>query len=438
MSIYLDDGDIQLHHGEAAGVLRSLPAGIVQTAITSPPYWALRDYGTAEWTGGDPDHDHQGSVARTMPAGTAKQASNAGSVGVRSGDCECGARRVDSQLGLEPTPEQYVERLVEILRELRRVLRDDGTLWLNIGDTYATGAGAVGDHPGAGDQGAEWHGPTTQPNWMPLRGYKPKDLIGVPWMVAFALRADGWYLRSETIWSKPNPMPESVLDRPTRAHEQLFLLAKSRRYYYDAEAIAEPHARDWADETVGPDYMEPWQGRSDGGKRKGSNQRPSGRNKRSVWTIAPEPLKVEHYATFPQKLVEPCILAGTSEHGACAACGAPWRRLVELVGGQTTGRTSAQQAAADEKGIQHARYPVDGSVGQHQAEHVTAGWTPTCTCGTLELVPQLVLDPFVGSGTTALVARRLHRRALGIELSAESLRIAADRTRQLSLFGAAT
>ena len=157
---------------------------------------------------------------------------------------------MEGQLGLERTPEEYVSKLVAVFREVRRVLRDDGTLWCVLGDCYATGAGKVGNCPGGGEQGARWRGegskhdygigPVTQPNRMPLPGLKPKDLVGVPWRVVFALQADGWWLRSDIIWHKPNPLPESVTDRPTKAHEYVFLLAKSERYWYDAEAIAEP------------------------------------------------------------------------------------------------------------------------------------------------------------------------------------------------------
>lgn len=243
-----------IYQGDALAVLRTFAAQSIQCCVTSPPYWGLRDYGTARWKGGNPACDH---AARRNHSPGEKQATQIGSSRDKTGgDCrKCGARRIDAQMGLEPTPEEYVAHMVEVFREVRRVLRNDGTLWLNLGDSYATGGGKVGECPGGGTQGARWAGrgmntkqpkwanalgPICQPNRMPLHGLKPKDLVGIPWRVAFALQADGWYLRSDIIWAKPNPMPESVTDRPTKAHEYLFLLAKSERYYYDAAAIKEP------------------------------------------------------------------------------------------------------------------------------------------------------------------------------------------------------
>jgi DNA modification methylase len=227
------------------------------------------------------------------------------------------------QLGLERTPEEYTANMVEIFREVRRILRDDGTVWLNIGDCYATGAGKA-EIPGGGYRGShddakrpKWAGPYCQPNRMPIPGLKPKDLIGIPWRLAFALQADGWYLRSEIIWNKPNPMPESVTDRPTKSHEQIFLLAKSERYYYDAEAIKEP-----ATDT----------GRINGrdGRNEDASARPPGtnprtlkrldyteigRNKRSVWTVTTNAYPGAHFATFSEELIEPCIKAGCPAGG---------------------------------------------------------------------------------------------------------------------------
>jgi hypothetical protein len=273
---------IRILEGDSLSVLRTLPDDSVQVCVTSPPYWGLRDYGTAKWEGGDPSCEHKGkSKPRQDTTGSGVghgrfsdsrglQPGKAAYVVPVRGSCVCGAIRVDAQIGLEKTPEEYIAKLVTVFDEVRRVLRKDGTLWLNIGDCYATGAGAVGDQPGGGKQGARWRGdvdrvrdtkrayrkgsnraqrgdgnsgqpfgPMTQPNRMPIQGLKPKDLVGVPWMLAFALRAAGWWLRSDIIWHKPNPMPESTKDRPTKAHEYIFLLTKSQRYYYDAAAITE-------------------------------------------------------------------------------------------------------------------------------------------------------------------------------------------------------
>jgi DNA modification methylase len=262
--------EFRIIEGDCLSALARLPEQSVQTCVTSPPYWGLRDYGS------------------------------------------------EGQLGLEPTPEEYVANMVEVFREVRRVLRDDGTLWLNLGDSYGVGSlgrndadrnigGRGGNKKGSGNPGRQ--GRVTL-----ATGLKQKDLVGIPWMVAFALRADGWYLRSDIIWAKPNPMPESVTDRPTKAHEYLFLLSKSQRYFYDADAIREG----WADERNGNagargNYAE-GAGRAGGGDRSlGLAPMVSGRNKRSVWTVTTQPFPGAHFATFPPKLIEPCILAGSAE-----------------------------------------------------------------------------------------------------------------------------
>jgi DNA modification methylase len=251
-----------VHIGNVSDILPTLDAKSVNCVVTSPPYWGLRDYGA------------------------------------------------DGQLGLEPTPEEYVAKLVAVFREVRRVLRDDGTLWLNLGDSYAatgkSGGGAQGKR--WADHGADTEGPRGG-KWSPAPpGLKPKDLVGIPWRVAFALQADGWYLRSDIIWSKPNPMPESVTDRPTKAHEYVFLMSKAARYYYDAESVSEaswePH-RVRCDRVGGASFDERQQ-HSEGGTVTGSTTR----NRRTVWTIATQPYPEAHFATYPEKLVEPCILAG--------------------------------------------------------------------------------------------------------------------------------
>lgn len=311
--------------GDTRTQLRTLADASVHTCVTSPPYYGLRDYG-----------------------------------------CE-------GQIGLERTPDEYVAALVDVFREVRRVLRDDGTLWLNLGDSYA------GYH--GNSRVADADAPSNKPGYtenmrastVGMGGLKQKDMIGIPWMVAFALRADGWYLRSDIIWSKPSCMPESVKDRPTRAHEYVFLLSKSPSYYYDADAIREPHALDsLARVGRGRSDDHKW---ADGGP---GNQtlakditkacHPNGRNRRSVWTVTTQPFAEAHFATMPPALAEPCILAGSG---------------------------------------------VDG----------------------------VVLDPFGGAGTTALVARRNGRRFVHIELNPEYMAIAKRRLDgvgfQSTLFGSA-
>lgn len=286
-----------LYIGDVRDVLPTLESESVQMCVTSPPYWGLRDYG------------------------------------------------VDGQLGFEQTPEEYVANMVAVFREVRRVLRDDGTCWLNMGDGYAQNE--IRNRNGDGNIPRPCREGVAQTGRKQSHGLKPKDLIGIPWRVAFALQADGWWLRQDIIWHKPNPMPESVKDRCTKGHEYLFLLSKSPRYYFDAEAIKEP-------ETMKPQrrltlrmdnpsskiHGMPEYRKHEGGTGGGT------RNKRSVWTVATQPYKGAHFATFPEKLVTPCILAGSR--------------------------------------------PSD-----------------------------VVLDPFMGSGTTALVATRLEREWLGVELNQE-------------------
>lgn len=312
-------GDATLYLGDCREVLQTLPAGLAQTCVTSPPYYGLRDYGTATWDGGDPVCDHRSG--RFERGGlSSKQASNHG----RSGDeartvCpKCGARRIDAQIGLEPTLKEYVEQLVAVFREVRRVLRDDGTLWLNLGDSYANNA-AAGDKR-FGNPEFNKNRPSREATKTPAKivppGLKPKDLVGIPWRVAFALQADGWYLRQDIIWSKPNPMPESVTDRCTKAHEYLFLLAKSERYYYDAEAIKEKSAYAGKVVVLGEKSLSRGQAAGGNVKATGNGLADSvtvtdNRNRRSVWTVATRPYKDAHFATYPPELIEPCIMACT-------------------------------------------------------------------------------------------------------------------------------
>lgn len=275
---------IDLRVGDCRESLRQIEAGSVRCCVTSPPYWGLRDYG------------HEG------------------------------------QLGLERTPEEYVSRMVEVFREVRRVLTDDGTLWINLGDSYS-GARSGGGPPSAAStlkgKGHHGGGPKIRAMTASRRrdddirchGLKPKDLVGIHWRVAFALQADGWYLRSEIIWHKPNPMPESVTDRPTKAHEQVFLLAKSRRYYYDAEAIAWPscdmlpgnktESKGTREAINGDEKHRTKAGLFKMQQKWRTEGPPPTVNARTVWTIATQPFAEAHFAVMPEALVEPCILAGS-------------------------------------------------------------------------------------------------------------------------------
>jgi DNA modification methylase len=317
---------VEILVGDAIEQLRTLPDGLANTCVTSPPYWGLRDYG------------------------------------------------VDRQIGLERTPDEWAGHLVELFREVRRVLRRDGTIWVNLGDAYCSGTG-IGRKPttvSGARVPAGWTNRSQVPRTPRSPGIKTKDLCGLPWLLAFALRADGWYLRSDIIWSKPNPMPESVSDRPTKAHEYVFLLSKSPRYYYDAAAVVEPQvererARRLREQRNGlstryalaRDEMPLQNRQGENGALRSVAARQAlavrgTRNRRSVWTVPTHAFPGAHFATFPPKLIEPCILAGC---------------------------------------------PLGGTV----------------------------LDPFGGAGTTGLVADRLGRSAVLVELNPAYAAMARER-----------
>ena len=341
-----------------------LAAKSVHTVVTSPPYYGLRDYGTAKWEGGSSECEHtvgsgdndnlKGYVTRPERDGEKRQY------------CQlCGAIRIDEQIGLEQTPDEYIANLVEVFRECKRILRDDGTLWVNIGDSYATSP--AGNKVWGDGVGSNKHYESEQIHQKTHKDFgeaKPKDLIGIPWMLAFALRADGWYLRQDIIWAKPNPMPESIKDRCTKSHEYIFLLSKSAKYYYDNEAVMElatgfdgrkdtkykggpkdmaggAHER-WQYKNLQPNGQQPNTMHLD--RLQGEEYMSPVRNKRDVWTVTTKPYKGAHYATFPPDLIKPCILAGAPESG-------------------------------------------------------------------------IVFDPFVGSGTTVATAIQLGRQGIGIDLS---------------------
>ena len=431
--------------GEAFGELRELPSESVHCCVTSPPYWGLRDYSVCGC-----------SVQRLVhPPGTIfGSAQGQAPVGRKEPNSECpncnGSGKSqsvsDAQLGLEKTPEEYVLKMVEIFREVRRVLRKDGTLWLNLGDSYAGNKegntnglyGKVKQKSGVNDN--------AQKRSVP-QGLKAKDLYGIPWRVALALQADGWYLRSDIIWAKPNPMPESVTDRPTKSHEYLFLLTKSARYFYDAEAIKEPHTQlDFVKQVENQRAKEAARGENrlpshmdspaTGVQRFGSTTadrylNPNGRNKRSVWTVATDPYPEVHFATYPPDLIKPCILAGTSAKGCCARCGAPWERIV------SERKLESEDSELDRYGTGKAG--VHRKLGQAYQRQMddepikTLGWQPTCGCLAYHEhkyfapIPCTVLDPFAGSGTTGAVALELGRKAILIELNPKYVELIKDR-----------
>ena len=381
---------VQVINADVLDGLKTLESDSVQCCVTSPPYWGLRDYGTGAWSGGDSACDHVSHELRTGQgmaalgekyAGGGKKAAEPKPVQYRDECGKCGAVKVDQQIGLEKTPAEFVARLVEVFEEVRRVLKPDGVCFVNLGDSYAAGHGGsttAGNYTPKVDRHREAKPrkrddlPNAPAGWAErdvtpkriIAGLKPKDLVGIPWRVAFALQDAGWWLRQDIIWHKPNPMPESVTDRCTKSHEYIFLLTKSARYFWDAEAISEPAidpgvrvATAYALAAVNSQSTTPY-----GGNAKDT------RNKRSVWTIATAPFAEAHFATFPPELPEICIKAGSK--------------------------------------------PGD-----------------------------TVLDPFGGAGTTGLVADRLQRNAVLIELNPQyasmaSKRVATDRGGLLDLMEA--
>lgn len=362
--------DGALYHGDVLDVLRELEAESVHCVVTSPPYWNLRNY-------------------------------------------QC-----DGQIGLEPTLEGFIAKMVEVFAEVRRVLRTDGTLWLNIGDSYAANRSyQVTDnkHVDVGNS----HGMSI-PN-----GLKSKDLCMVPARLALALQADGWWIRSEVTWCKTSPMPESVTDRPTSATEKVYLLTKNERYFYDAEAVKVPSV---SDHPSGNGFKRDCRLSYDGRGQDEQWQVTPTRNLWNYWILGPEPYAHAHFATFPTALVEPCIKASTSERGCCPKCGKPWRRIVEKL--DPSGRLGKgyhdhkDDLARGQRGV----FPAEGA-----PQTITTGWQSSCSCGISETVPGTVLDPFMGSGTVAQVARTLGRRWAGIELNPAYLELARKRIERVTL-----
>ncbi len=467
--------------GNALEVLMTLPDGMVQTVATSPPYWSLRDYESPVTIWGEKERCnhkwgrrlkmHQGGKngSSAVMEGRDQSARNAVRDRKAGQFCKsCGAWR--GALGLEPTPELYVQHLVEIFREIKRVLRKDGTVWLNLGDCYA-GSGGMGSFISRKQK----KGLSVMENYhraKAIDGIKPKDLVGIPWRVAFALQADGWHLRKDIIWNKSNVMPESVTDRPTSAHEYIFLFAQEQDYFYDYIAIQEPCVTPMDDKsahTLGA--IGGKMAQLDISRLKGKEWSPSPfKNKRDVWTVTTKPYSAAHFATFPPDLIEPCILAGTSERGMCPTCGAPWQRVIEKQYLKPAKRV--QDIQGDWLGTSKSRKPGNMNSGTYPTGLVpkTIGWYPTCecygvpelpqyprppkrdasvlerhkyqetydkikgerallvcNCAEMESIPCWVLDPFAGSGTTNMVSRDNGRSSVGIDISEKYRKLAATR-----------
>jgi DNA modification methylase len=363
--------------GDVLEKLATLTDESVHCVVTSPPYWGLRDYGC------------------------------------------------DGQLGLEPTVEEYVEKMTAVFREVRRVLRKDGTLWLNMGDCYAgppKGSMKGQDKSGLTSTQTQEHSPcgiAKQGN-----GLKPKDLVGQPWRLAFALQADGWWLRSDIIWAKPNPMPESCRDRPTKAHEYVFMLTKAARYFWDQEAVREDAAYGNHPRNLTPPVASHAPGTA---THKGLRTAPpasAGRNMRSVWTIPTQPFPQAHFATFPEELPRRCIAAGTSEKGCCPKCGAPWVRVVEK---KTRGESWHDHKDDRKQGQREESNDYKGAnYYKNTRPPKTTGWKRGCRHKG-KPVACTVLDPFSGAGTTGLVAVKMRRNYIGIELNPEYAKMAENR-----------
>lgn len=410
--------------GSCLEVLPTLPEKSIQMCMTSPPYWALRSYL-------DKDDPLKGK-----------------------------------ELGSEPTPEEYVANMVKVFREVRRVLRDDGILVLNLGDSYGSGTSATRKPTKTAK-----HGYWENENINVRNPFPSKQLIGIPWRTAFALQADGWILRSDVPWVKRGPMPESVTDRPAKALEYVFLFAKSERYFWDMEAVRKPHIREWNPTTNGGSIGcrgSSWMENAQGRKRMGKPAQPNegGRNFRNadLWfdsvdkphglvgiddelvglDVTSEPLYQAHFAAYPCALVEPFVKAGTSLKGCCPKCGTPWRRKVERDRKATRPALDSKvQSEKNQRRLESsmnspkltlASFTGNRDPQRHVTETKTVGWEPGCKCGK-EPVPCKVFDPFAGAGTTLLVAQRQRRKFVGIELSPQYVELATKRLNQRGELG---
>lgn len=405
------------HHGHVLDALPALEAESVHCVVTSPPYYALRDYGLApvEWPAVSFEPMPGLGVTHEVPAWSG-----------------C--------LGQEPDPWMFVGHLVSVFREVRRVLRDDGTLWLNLGDGYTGARGGVQGMSGdLRRRSAATAGARVRQFEVRGEGLARKNLLLMPARVAMALQADGWTLRSEIVWAKRAPMPEAVTDRPTCAHEKVWLLSKSEQYFYDAEAVKLPsndrgrvNGREGRDEHPGarPPNSPPR-------PLKRLDYTKTGANMRNVWHLGPDPYPNAHFATFPRTIPERAIMAGTSAHGCCPECGAPWVREVEraaMVTAASPGREAAKRASG---AAATSRTSLHGTMTAPPTSR-TVGWSSPCSCGDesgfpLKPVPCTVLDPFMGSGTTAEVAQKLGRRWVGIEAQGDYLPMQEQRTAQGAL-----
>ena len=472
MKPYFEDSLVKIYQSDSRD-MSELPDESAQCVVTSPPYWGLRKYSGLPdliW-GGKEECQHEFNIATMAIQGNNSMVRGEGET--NSGNfaipkfkgtnmrqrkevvgqfCSlCGAWK--GSFGLEPTPEMYVQHTIEILREIRRVLRKDGVVFWNIGDSYYSQPAGNKSPSGfqqkskSGLSGALAQFGTIKslPHHPVL---KPKDLCLIPFRVAISAQQDGWWVRSVIIWSKPNPMPESVTDRPTESHEYILMLTKSNDYYCDGEAVREPHINPkFIDAEKYGTLSEHNKFSSKEGNRsvefgtkwspKERAYNPSGRNLRSVWTFPTQPYPEAHFAVFPEKLPEICIKAATPEVGCCSKCGKPWVRMMERISkgkSYATGKSSRKRS----NGLATAFSGYDD--GSSVPEFKTLGWQPTCKCNpdwrndkVYNTVPSIVLDPFAGSGTTGWVAKKLGRRCVMYELSEAYCKLALERNRQMAL-----
>ncbi len=456
---YYSDNHITIYNKDCRS-MGELGDESVQCVVTSPPYWGLRKYsGEQELIWGDNHCEHQWvdhaqfHGAPVYKGKTRWQHAEGDSPAKTPGIYETGAAGQErathtnfcslcgawkGSYGLEPQPEMYIAHTIEILREIRRVLRKDGVVFWNIGDSYFGGGHGYGNEitgkqatnkGTTDDEFREYHYKVMNQNKGIL---KPKDLCLIPFRVAIAAQEDGWWVRSVIIWSKPNPMPESVTDRPTESHEYILMLTKSSRYYWDADAVREPISDSYADDKrphgvlrqrfyPNSKYVKAGMMEHDSSPFP-TGERATGRNIRSVWEFPTQPYPEAHFAVFPEKLPEICIKAATPEVGCCSKCGGPWERMT-----QETKDYQAKNVGGKSQlgGLEQGKRFKD----RYNVIPKTLGWQPTCKCNA-DKVPSVVLDPFAGAGTTLWVAKKLNRNAVGYEISEEYCKLNVERNRQ--------